>query len=213
MTTQLKAIETIYRGYRFRSRLEARWAVFFDVLNIQWEYEKEGYELDGVRYLPDFWLPRQQMWVEVKGYWPTPEDLKKFKRLFYASRHTTVMAFDIPTVTTEYDWPRYPRLLGGAEPAPMPALWRWQDMSGGDGDIVPVYDTFSFWTCCPICGYLDVSHCGNNDTLRCGCMPTNGELAAKYEAARWNELTPCILAAYDAARAARFEHGESGASK
>jgi hypothetical protein len=25
-----KAIETHYKGYRFRSRLEARWAVFFD---------------------------------------------------------------------------------------------------------------------------------------------------------------------------------------
>ncbi|MCB6994492.1 hypothetical protein LI177_13475 [bacterium 210820-DFI.6.37] len=27
---QLKAIQTEYKGYRFRSRLEARWAVFFD---------------------------------------------------------------------------------------------------------------------------------------------------------------------------------------
>ena len=54
----ITAIETRYKGYRFRSRLEARWAVFFDALNLRWEYEKEGYELpDGGRYLPDFWLP------------------------------------------------------------------------------------------------------------------------------------------------------------
>jgi hypothetical protein len=26
----IQAIETVYRGHRFRSRLEARWAVFFD---------------------------------------------------------------------------------------------------------------------------------------------------------------------------------------
>lgn len=26
----IKAIDTIYKGYKFRSRLEARWAVFFD---------------------------------------------------------------------------------------------------------------------------------------------------------------------------------------
>ena len=35
----LKAIETEYKGYRFRSRLEARWAVFFDACGVKWEYE------------------------------------------------------------------------------------------------------------------------------------------------------------------------------
>ena len=52
-----RAIETRYKGYRFRSRLEARWAVFFDALGLKWEYEPEGFELEGgVRYLPDFRL-------------------------------------------------------------------------------------------------------------------------------------------------------------
>lgn len=64
----IKPIETIYNGYRFRSRLEARWAVFFDVLGIEYEYEPEGFELgDGLRYLPDFYLPENDVWVEVKG--------------------------------------------------------------------------------------------------------------------------------------------------
>lgn len=61
------AIETEYKGYRFRSRLEARWAVFFDALRIEWKYETEGYEVDGARYLPDFFLPASNDWVEVKG--------------------------------------------------------------------------------------------------------------------------------------------------
>lgn len=52
---KIRAIQTTYKGYRFRSRLEARWAVFFDTLGIRWEYEPEGFELpDGRRYLPDF---------------------------------------------------------------------------------------------------------------------------------------------------------------
>jgi hypothetical protein len=38
----MKAIETLYRGYRFRSRTEARWAVFFDKLGLRWDYEEEG---------------------------------------------------------------------------------------------------------------------------------------------------------------------------
>lgn len=66
--TEIKAIETIYRGYRFRSRLEARWAVFFDAVGLRFEYEKEGFILDdGTKYLPDFWLPSLKLWVEIKN--------------------------------------------------------------------------------------------------------------------------------------------------
>ncbi len=64
----LKAIETRYNGYRFRSRLEARWAVFFDTLGVPYEYEKEGFDLEEAGwYLPDFWLPSLRWWVEIKG--------------------------------------------------------------------------------------------------------------------------------------------------
>lgn len=51
----IRSIETEYNGYRFRSRLEARWAIFFDALGVDYEYEPEGFELpSGKRYLPDF---------------------------------------------------------------------------------------------------------------------------------------------------------------
>ena len=63
----IKAIETKYKGYLFRSRLEARWAVFLDSFNEEWKYEIEGYELQSGRYLPDFWLPRLDCWLEIKG--------------------------------------------------------------------------------------------------------------------------------------------------
>ena len=54
----LKAIQTRYKGCHFRSRLEARWAVFFDALEIAWEYEPQGYMTPEGPYLPDFWLPQ-----------------------------------------------------------------------------------------------------------------------------------------------------------
>jgi hypothetical protein len=73
----MKAIETSYKGYRFRSRLEARWAVYFDALGIDWEYEKEGYDLEGVYYLPDFWLPQVHMWAEVKAEQFTEPEIRK----------------------------------------------------------------------------------------------------------------------------------------
>jgi hypothetical protein len=58
MSEPIKAIETRYKGYRFRSRLEARWAVFFDAIDVRWEYEPQGFRLsDGTMYLPDFHLP------------------------------------------------------------------------------------------------------------------------------------------------------------
>ena len=70
MSATLKAIDTRYAGHLFRSRLEARWAVFFDRLGLRWEYEPEGFVLpDGTRYLPDFRLHTPQgerRWVEVK---------------------------------------------------------------------------------------------------------------------------------------------------
>jgi hypothetical protein len=73
----IKPIDTSYNGYFFRSRLEARWAVFFDEMDLQYEYEVEAFQLEGVRYLPDFSLPngirfidesepRQKTWVEIK---------------------------------------------------------------------------------------------------------------------------------------------------
>jgi len=46
-------------------------------LGIPWEYEYEGYDLDGVLYLPDFWLPEQQCFIEIKGQGPTQDEQKK----------------------------------------------------------------------------------------------------------------------------------------
>lgn len=67
---QIKAIQTSYKGYLFRSRLEARWAVFFDALGVEWEYEPEGYNLGDLGwYLPDFLIPLRsgiRLFVEVK---------------------------------------------------------------------------------------------------------------------------------------------------
>ena len=75
----IKPIETIYDGYKFRSRLEARWAVFFDALGVPYEYESEGFVLpSGRQYLPDFKVKCYgtrghirdnpwDLWIEVKG--------------------------------------------------------------------------------------------------------------------------------------------------
>ena len=76
----IKPIETRYNGYRFRSRLEARWAVYFDKLGIKYEYEPQGYRLPtGECYLPDFYLPDVQSYVEIKPRSISRIDLRNAK--------------------------------------------------------------------------------------------------------------------------------------
>lgn len=90
----IKPIETIYAGSRFRSRLEARWAVFFNWLKIRYVYEPEGYELsDGTRYLPDFCLPDQDTFFEVKGVL-TREDERKIQQFRKDINKPVVIGYD-----------------------------------------------------------------------------------------------------------------------
>ncbi len=71
----MKVLPTTYKGVRFKSRTEARWAVFFDLCNLLWDYEPEGFDLAvGFYYLPDFKLPEMELWVEVKSEKPLSRD-------------------------------------------------------------------------------------------------------------------------------------------
>jgi hypothetical protein len=60
----IAAIPTVYRGRRYRSRLEARWAAFFDRLGMEHEYEP--YDLG--KWSPDFLLTKRRRLVEVKPF-------------------------------------------------------------------------------------------------------------------------------------------------
>lgn len=128
----IKPIETHYNGLRFRSRLEARWAVFFDALGIEYEYEPEGFELpSGARYLPDFrvkcygtrggaWshdaveygrgqITPFDLWVEVKGNM-TRRDAEKINE--FAGLATV----SIPEKNIEITLPHNPILILGNIP-------------------------------------------------------------------------------------------------
>lgn len=92
----IKPIETYYKGYKFRSRLEARWAVFFDECGVDWDYEPEGFCIDGeINYLPDFLLHDVcvhgegvfDLYVEIKGK-PTEEDEFKIASFAFGEKST-----------------------------------------------------------------------------------------------------------------------------
>jgi hypothetical protein len=65
----LQAIQTKHNGFLFRSRLEARWALFFDEMGIKYEYEPEGFKTKCGYYLPDFRVMSRYgypIWYEIK---------------------------------------------------------------------------------------------------------------------------------------------------
>lgn len=74
MDYSIKAHPTNYRGTVFRSRLEARWAAFFDLAGWKWEYEP----LDLHGWTPDFFVEfpcghsqcsgSHSLLVEIKPY-------------------------------------------------------------------------------------------------------------------------------------------------
>jgi hypothetical protein len=70
------ALTTVYRGTTFRSRTEARWAVFFDHMGLPWLYEPKTVTLpSGSVYIPDFLVNYgggNFQWFEVKA---TEEDI------------------------------------------------------------------------------------------------------------------------------------------
>lgn len=67
MDYTIEAIETMYEGTLFRSRLEAQWAAFFDQAGWKWKYEP----FDCAGWIPDFGIeaagaPHDLLLVEVK---------------------------------------------------------------------------------------------------------------------------------------------------
>lgn len=124
-----RSIPTLYGEHFFRSQLEARWAVFFDALNLPWKYERQGYDLGGPGwYLPDFWLPRPSEryplaghWFEIKGQKPTDAEIAKVIALARQTKHTAFLMVGLPG-TYYHFWAHNSGNHG------------WRD---GDGDVGP----------------------------------------------------------------------------
>jgi hypothetical protein len=99
---EIKNIPTKYKGIEFRSRLEARWAYYWDLIGLEWMYEFEGFDLDGEWYLPDFYIPKWG-YIEIKPEGGVTED---------ALRKATLM----PVRTAIYEGPpslKIQRGMGG----------------------------------------------------------------------------------------------------
>lgn len=181
------AIETAYNGYRFRSRLEARWAVLFDTLGIDYLYEYEGFTI-GHGYLPDFFLPKLDLWFEVKGAYPSPDEQRK------AARVTTKNC-------TECDRPhKEMAMIAHGSPGEYLLLGFGFGKMIGHGMFIE----------CPECRVFGIGITSAFDYpetpalfWRLRCSHNNGKTPPVFG------FSDRVLSAFSTARSARFEFGET----
>ncbi len=181
MSPTVQALPTTYEGVQFRSRIEARWAVFFDHLGVRWDYEPEGFALPSGNYLPDFWLPDQDCYFEVKGTPPIEHESQLARELNEATGKRVMIAYG-----------RMPRRREIDSCGP--------DFPGKWFDTIELYDrgwdNHYAWCICERCGTAGIEFDARSERLPCQCYPQINK--------RRNGDHPRILLAYDIARTQRF---------
>lgn len=204
MTTRISAIETVYKGYRFRSRLEARWAVFFDAMDVPWEYEPTGFTTPDGWYLPDFWLPRaysgKGMWVEIKATEPSKVELRKLGWVCHGTGSSGSLLVGDPLTNTSENFcaSGYGGVFGVSKPIDPLDLADgepWDD----DYSLPFGFDGPAQFNVCKSCGNHGAPYLGREDYLGCSCGVWKNYPFESHE----------LVAAAEAARMTRFEHGES----
>lgn len=101
----IQPIPRTYKGRAYRSSLEARWAVFFDLAGIPFLPEAEAYGIEPRRgYLPDFLLPMAKTWIEVKPVSPSKEELRKAELVCVEFQQHIVIVVGDPHTTVEAHW-------------------------------------------------------------------------------------------------------------
>lgn len=199
----MRAIETAYGGYRFRSRIEARWAKFFTRLALDWEYEPQGFLVgDPPRpYLPDFLLPRNRLYLEIKPGFADRVDPEGVARWEAFAEEVDNQWPDLRTAMICGPIPD-PERVGPYGPPSPDERWGHNAPVARYNDGIYVLGDWDYcWCACPGGKHFDVQYCGRGERITCDCEPR----------IRMDRLAtgdhPAILNAYGAARAARFEHG------
>jgi hypothetical protein len=204
----IKPIETRAYGHRFRSRLEARWAVFFETLGVQWEYEPEGFDLDGEFYLPDFRVTTGDLvyWYEIKP--PGTDSCPKFERfadmLIYShEREHGYAPMNLEVRLVHGD----PFAVFGDGRSVCPRCGGYLEPS----DIQAPFNRHEEWEY--LCFPCDSSTPGGGGhPYEYGfagnlCRPHKGSILATID--QHQDLVNKLHNACAAARSARFEHGET----
>jgi hypothetical protein len=184
---EIKSKPTVYGDTVFRSVLEARWAVFMDLLAVRYEYEPYcsvvGTDLYEVAYKPDFVLTDLIFTIEIKPR--KPNRLELIKMYSWAACVGDVIVF------FDFNQPNGKTTSG----------WR---VSYDDDVRCGCYDEMYWWCECPRCCKIDICECGQID---CGCF-SNDEFNEMYlEGTKYEykfEHSPNILTAFKLAKKYNF---------
>lgn len=183
-STVPKALDTVFDDRRFRSRTEAKWAVFLKVVKHKYEYEERGFDLpNGTWYLPDFYVPALRAWIEVKGVM-TPKDSETLLAFARFQAEPILVVNDVPA--PESYGPGF-HVIG--------RQWR--------SEVVALQE--ASWIMTPR-GALPEAH-GMPTYITPEAKPDHGDLWLRKSSPVLS-VFPDIEDAYRAARYARFEHGE-----
>jgi hypothetical protein len=141
----MKSINTEYNNNYFRSRLEAKWAVFFDLAGIKYIYEPEGFydEKTGRSYLPDFFLPEVRLrsgneiglYIEIKPLGFNENDFN-------------------------HHWFTKPLCLFIGEP--IYCTWDATDYNDNGFEIFPNWDNCMMFHACPNCKTVKIEFSESN---------------------------------------------------
>ncbi len=224
IASQIQAIETFYNGYKFRSRLEARWAVFFDKSGIKYRYELEGFKLNGIWYLPDFFIPEWSIWIEVKPDLPTEKECEKAIRLCIA-RDEPVIILAGDAYNGEFEMLIFNKLQYSKEEIQSILDKRSRDqycwtsqsaLTYWNSDFKEAYPMmFDFdrkyeltkgsWVQCSVCKSIDIFRLGEGMDHKAFCKHKDKPWLDNAAYSDLSLSSPDILASFQAARQARFE--------
>jgi len=186
-----------------------------DYFQIRHEYEPRKYHLDGIVYIPDFWLPDYEMWIEMKGQPPTPHEQEKARRLFKREDNPVLIISGVPyaverDMTLEPDDDGY--VEEGYDPTGEPtySCMLFATMTGansrGVAHTYPCELTNIALVYCAECERLCIGeHIFDHDLNRDFYIPILGCQRPSKHAAEIELLDFRMKQAYDAARTAQFE--------
>jgi len=199
MADHSSVIPTEYKGYRFRSRTEARWAVFLDSAGEPWEYEKQGYDLPTRKYLPDFWLQDMNCWLEIKGEKPTAEERQLCEELGWATSRAVVIAWGLPDEAGK----RIDVFCGEVSDGGATCGQWFREIRIHCGDVPIPWSRDKLGRLCLNAGE---DRSDREWTAPNNLIPFPGMKIAEHI------QSPLAQKDFNRARGARFEHGESGPS-
>lgn len=180
MTTPTRSgIPTTYAGTNFRSRLEARWAAFFDLIGWRWTYEP----FDAPGYIPDYIVHGSDSLIVEVGSCMSEYDYRtKGTKADTAAAH---LGHDV--------------LIVGYSPVAWLHPERHQFVVGGllgelmDDVSGPVFDwSDGLWARCHACGEVGIVHdyqsfhlrpCGHHQSGSYGQPIAESELEALWRRA------------------------------